>query len=308
MSDLGCGGCDEITLPIGEPGVDGKNAFTITTSSFTQPAVGSTVPINVSNLGQYTNSWASVGQIIYITDASGNGGWYSVVSKSGETSITINNLYATNTAAGLTISSGASVSPSGPPGINGTNGSPGVDGGTGSQGASGLNGVSILRTAQGTNTLLATYTDIATISPFAANELCTLNGDKAVLEATVYVASLDLAGGNIRVLLNGVSITPALIGVGITSEPTFKNSILVAGTLGGSGVLKVDIYRKSSVLASVTVSTSDVYGNNITYNSGDFTTDFASAITLLIQGKLGKVGANRQIGCNRLTVTSFKKQ
>ncbi len=24
-----CGGCDEITLPLGQDGVDGKNAFTI---------------------------------------------------------------------------------------------------------------------------------------------------------------------------------------------------------------------------------------------------------------------------------------
>ena len=284
MSNLGCGGCDEITLPLGQDGTDGKNAFTITTSSFTQPANGSPIPIDVSDLGQYTNAWASVGQNIYISDLSGFGGWYVVVSKAGFTSITIDNLeYPGSTPIGLPIGIGASVSPSGPPGANGTNGSDGNDGGTGSQGASGLNGVSILRTAQGTNNLTSTYTDIATIASFVGNGLCTLDGDKAVLEATVYVASLDNAAGNIRVLLNGVSITPALISVGVTSEPTFKNSILVGGTLGGSGVLKVDIYRKSSTIASVTVSTSDIYGNKITYNSGDFTTDFTSSIALLIQ-------------------------
>jgi hypothetical protein len=303
-----CGGCDEITLPLGQDGIDGKNAFTITTSSFIQPAVGSTVTINVSTLGQFTNQWASVGQIIFITDASGNGGYYSVVSTAGNDSITINNLYATNTAAGLPINSGASVSPSGPAGAAGAAGAAGVAGSQGSQGASGLNGVSILRTVQGTTSVtLSTYTDLVTIAPFVGDGLCTLDGDKSVLEATVYVSSLDATSGNIRVLLNGVSITPALISVGVLSEPTFKNSTLVVGQLGGSAVLKVDIYRKSSTLASVTVSTSDIYGNNVTYNSGNFTTDFTSAITLLIQGRIGKPGANRAIGCNRLTVTSFKQ-
>lgn len=310
MSNSGCGGCDEITLPLGQDGVDGKNAFTRTTSPFQQPPIGTSITIDVSNLGQFTNAWASVGQIIFITDSSGNGGYYSVVSKSGETSIEINNLgNVENTPQGLNIGTNASVSPSGPLGPIGPNGSNGSNGLNGSQGASGINGVSIIRTAQGTNTLLGTYTNIATIGAFAANELCRLDGDKSVLEATVYVASLDSSSGNIRVLLNGVSITPALISAGVTSEPTFKNSLIVAGgNMGGSGFIKVDIYRKSSTLAGVTVSTSDISGNTLTYNSGDFITDFASAITLQIQGKIGKPGPDRSIGCNTLTITSFKQQ
>jgi hypothetical protein len=305
-----CGGCDEITLPLGQDGVDGKNAFTRTTSAFIQPTANQNVTINVSNIGQFSNLWASVGQVIFISNLSGNGGYYSVVSTTGTESIEIKNLnYPGNTPENLPINFPANVSPAGLRGAAGGDGERGDDGDDGLQGAAGLNGVSIIRTAQGTNTLLGAFTNIATIATFAANDLCRQDGDKSVLESTVYVASSDATAGNIRVLLNGVSITPALISVGVTSEPTFKNSLIVGGSnMGGSGFIKVDIYRKSSTLAGVTVCTSDISGTTLTYNSGDYTTDFASAITLQIQGRVGKPAFDRLIGCNTLTITSFKQQ
>ena len=307
MSNLGCGGCDEITLPLGQDGNDGKNAFTITTSIFSQPAVGSPIPINVSNIGQFTNQWASPGQIIYIKDSSGNGGWYSVVSITGETSITINNLdYPGSTQVGLPINSSASVSPSGPRGAAGTAGGAGTAGQPGSQGLPGINGTTLLRSVLGVTNTTATYANVATITAFAANELCPQNGNKSTLEATVYMYSSDSASGNIRLLLNGVSITQALVDVGVLSEPTFSNYIGSGDDLGGSGVIKVDIYRRSSTVASVTVFKSDIDGKTLSYNSGNFTTDFASAITLQIQARIGKPGVARIIGCNTLTVTSFK--
>lgn len=125
-------GCDEILLPQGSDGVDGKNAFTVTTDSFPQPAVGSPAAITVSDTLQNTNQWAIPGQVIRITDASGNGGWYQVVSITGTTQISATNLgYAGSTTTGLTILSGASVSPAG---LQGPQGDPGGTGATGDVG------------------------------------------------------------------------------------------------------------------------------------------------------------------------------
>jgi hypothetical protein len=302
-----CGGCDEITLPIGEDGQDGKNAFTITTSSFIQPAVGLTETINVSNLGQFTNAWAAAGQIIYITDASGNGGWYSVVSTAGSTSITITNLYATNTPAGLTINSGASVSPSGPPGINGTNGTNGSNGNTGSQGPNGIDGTTLLKSATGVTTSATTFTNIATPLTFLVNQLCAINGDKAVLEATISNTSLLKPGiaGEVKVILD---TDPSTSPQNISRVPV--TLLEVSSVAQSSGTLRVEIYRKTQVQALVTVTYIDSRRNSISYISGaTFATDFGAALSLTIQGRLiSAAGVNAEsISCPTLTVSSFKQ-
>jgi hypothetical protein len=126
-------GCDEILLPQGSNGVDGKNAFTVTTVQFTQPAANNSVTITVSDTVQNTNQWAIPGQIIRITDASSNGGWYRVTSITGTTQITIVNLdYQPGSSSSPTnILVGAKVSPAGlqgPAGGNGDQGGQGVAG------------------------------------------------------------------------------------------------------------------------------------------------------------------------------------
>ena len=139
-----CGGCEEITLPIGEPGVDGKNAFTTTTAGFNQPAVGSSIPVSVSNLGQLTNQWAVPGQIVFLADVNGFGGYYEVVSITGETTIDLLNLgYASNSAETTPIAFPANVSPAG------VAGTPGAPGGTGPAGPAGAS----------SNLLLSSYDD-----------------------------------------------------------------------------------------------------------------------------------------------------
>jgi hypothetical protein len=126
-------GCDEILLPQGSNGVNGRNAFTQTTAAFVQPAVFGTVQINVSDADQFTNQWAIPGQVVRITDGAGNGGWYSVISISGTTLITIQNLgYSIGTSAPSTnILSGATVSPAGLQGPQGNPGGPGAQGAAG---------------------------------------------------------------------------------------------------------------------------------------------------------------------------------
>jgi hypothetical protein len=126
-------GCDEILLPQGSDGVNGKNAYTVTTASFVQPAVGVAVTITVSDTLQSTNQWAIVGQIIRVTDSAGRGGWYQVTAITGTTQITATNLdYTGSTTAGLTIATGAGVSPAGIKGVDGAAGGQGLQGPVGS--------------------------------------------------------------------------------------------------------------------------------------------------------------------------------
>ena len=123
-------GCDEILLPQGSNGVDGKNAFTVTTAQFVQPGVGNSITINVSDSLQNTNQWAIIGQIIKITDSAANGGWYQVTNITGTNQITAIQLDYPGTF-GSTILVGAGVSPAGLRGPAGTPGTPGSRGDTG---------------------------------------------------------------------------------------------------------------------------------------------------------------------------------
>ena len=106
-------------------GINGYNAFTVTTASYVQPAVNTNVTISVSNNSQYTGVWAVAGQTIYID----NGGYYIVdsVVSSTATSIVVKyeSDYATFnqalTAAGNTVATNKKVSPAGKKGADGTN-------------------------------------------------------------------------------------------------------------------------------------------------------------------------------------------
>src|SRR3990167_3028196 len=122
---MGCGCEDSSNLP---NGIDGFNAFTITTASYIQPAVNTNVTISVSNSGQYTGKWAAPNQTIFIE----SGGYYIVVS-STNTSITMKyeSDYASYnqslTAAAGTVATNKKVSPAGK---RGTDGSAGTNGTT----------------------------------------------------------------------------------------------------------------------------------------------------------------------------------
>jgi len=122
----GCGGCQPI-IPSSPAGAAGKNAYTLTTASFTMPAVDANVTITVSTTGQYGNGWAKALQVIAITGA----GYFQVVSTTGLNQITITNLgYAGNATPAATIASGATVAPSGEKGEQGGAGAAGANGTT----------------------------------------------------------------------------------------------------------------------------------------------------------------------------------
>lgn len=103
-------------------GINGYNAFTVTTASYVQPAVSTNVTIYVSNNSQYTGVWAVAGQTIYID----NGGYYVVVSSTAtQIVVKYESDYATFnqalTAAASTVATNKKVSPAGKKGVDGIN-------------------------------------------------------------------------------------------------------------------------------------------------------------------------------------------
>lgn len=100
----------------GEDGLDGVNAFTLTTSDFTMPAMGGSVSVAVGD-----TSWMAVGQILYVQNA----GDMQVAAVTTANLVSLTNLetaggaYSANAAPGTNITSGSKVSPSGRQGQSG---------------------------------------------------------------------------------------------------------------------------------------------------------------------------------------------
>jgi hypothetical protein len=103
----------------GEDGLPGQSAFTTTAADYTQPEVGNNVTVSVAN-----TSWMAIAQTIFIS----GGGTYTVASIPSNTSVSLTNLYATNTPVNSTIPSLRMVVSSG---IKGEDGEPGMDGNPG---------------------------------------------------------------------------------------------------------------------------------------------------------------------------------
>lgn len=88
----------------GGDGVDGQNAYTLTTASFVVPAVGDTVTIAV-----LSSLWMAIGQVLVV-----NGTYFQVVSKGTATTVLLTNLgYTGSVAPGGTIAAGSTLSPAG---------------------------------------------------------------------------------------------------------------------------------------------------------------------------------------------------
>lgn len=120
-----CDLCSGLDSPVGPAGKNGRHAYTVTTNSFTQPAVGSDVTVNVSSAMQYSALGLSVGASIHIT----GGGYYTLMAIVNANQITVRNTaVATNLAPAGTVAAGATVTMAGAPGSGtaGTNGTNGV--------------------------------------------------------------------------------------------------------------------------------------------------------------------------------------
>lgn len=88
----------------GLDGSDGQNAWTLTTSLFTVPAVGDTVTIPV-----LSSLWMAIGQVLVV-----NGTYFKVISKASATTFLGQNLgYSGSVAPAGTIAAGSTISPAG---------------------------------------------------------------------------------------------------------------------------------------------------------------------------------------------------
>lgn len=97
----------------GAAGTNGINAFTVTTLDFTLP--GSAGPV-AGAISVGVSSWASIGQVLIITNAFDDTQWahFRVLTIPGSTSFTLDWLdYPGDVAAGTTFTVGSTVSPSG---------------------------------------------------------------------------------------------------------------------------------------------------------------------------------------------------
>lgn len=269
-------GCDEILLPQGSDGVNGKNAYTVTTASFVQPAALSNVTITVSDSLQNTNQWAIVGQIIRVTDASGNGGWYQVVSITGTTQILVTNLdYTGSSTAGLTIATGAGVSPAG---LQGPAGNPGTQGGIGDTGPA--NTLSI-----GTVTPLPPGSNpTATIGGSAPNQTLSLGIPKGESGATLHHSYFANTTFPVPQNTIGGTLFPSQVFAADTLCPTNGSAARIKGSclFNGTGIkdsarflseLSFFIGDQASPAAQITPSPTSPGKNPVNFQineSGDY--------------------------------------
>jgi len=94
----------------GANGTDGIDAYTLTSDSFVQPAIGATVVVEVVN-----SDWVAAGQNVYIE----NGGHY-LVDAVGTGEITVENLGGDNVAPTTNVAASNVVTPAGPEGPAGS--------------------------------------------------------------------------------------------------------------------------------------------------------------------------------------------
>ncbi len=168
------------------PGTAGKNAYTLTTADFVQPAVGNNVLVSVAN-----SAWMAVQQVVFVED----GGYCLVNAVPSTTSVELKNLgYLGNANPGDTIPSGSLVTAGGfqgPIGPEGPAGAGGIVFGGREEMLSifylGLGGRTAANPEDVPGALFDTATTLSKIT-FGINEP---NGDAVPITATAYVSTND---------------------------------------------------------------------------------------------------------------------
>ena len=248
----GCGGCDGSTLPSGPAGADGRNAFTVTTANFTQPAVGSTVNVSVLSSGQSSIAWAGIGQVVFIVDSAGKGGYYEVGLINSSVSVTVKLLSnRSGTSTSDTIASGAKFSPSGVAGASGSSGSAGANG------ANGQDGVAIID-ADVTNitTTQTAFTSANKTISIPANTWQTVDDTVELEVAAVFEQKVDAGGLRVRVAGNNVEMYPTI------------GDIYIAPTASGVNFINLKLRLVMSASGTLTPITNFNTANIATYSNG----------------------------------------
>lgn len=289
-----CENCGNVTLPNGSNGLNGFNAFTVTTSSFILPAVSASVNIAVSASGQYTGIWASLGQVIYITDGT-DSEYFEVTTAGTQTTIGVKNLGYVGTTVGNTFGSGSKVSPAGLQGA----------------GTDGTNGTSLLGVSHAAATLnglvYATFST-GTINVPAARMNAT--DDSLEIAAKFYFSTTSASRvGNIKVLINGVSITPMAGGgeIGLSKAfPYVGIKIFVTYTGASTANIRVEAYTSDYGFGSYSSEQVLSTGVNATYeNIAIGGLSWSSSPNIIIQGIV--TDTNDVIKLGFMDVISIKK-
>lgn len=206
----GCSDCGGLECGEGAAGLDGLNAFTVTTAAFDQPTLINTpVTVSVSALGQATGIWAQVGQTIFIE----GGGYYEVTAATAttitveipdSTTLTYNHVIV---GGGSPVAFPAGVSPAGIKGQQGTSGATVV----------GADGTTQLVTIYSATAVTATsFTPLHTqqnLPSSGANPLFVTAGDVLRVHFTAFCSLQSAAPSNanywryeLEFVLDGVSL------------------------------------------------------------------------------------------------------
>lgn len=206
----GCSDCGGLECGEGAAGLNGFNAFTVTTGDFVQPDESDpAITIPVSALGQATGIWAVVGQRIFIEGA----GYFQVTASTPTTISVIVPNAVTETfnhaiaASGATVTFPKEVSPGG---IEGATGVPGSS-------TTGQDGTTQLVTLYGATAAVTTsfaplHTAQTLPSSVSAPIWPTMGSILRVHLATVMTTvsgngSTDHWKGEVEIVIDGVSVT-----------------------------------------------------------------------------------------------------
>ncbi len=278
--------CGNITLPNGSNGLNGYNAFTLSTATFTMPTVGSSTTMSVSASGQYTGIWASLGQVIYVTDGT-NTGYFEVTTAGTQTTIGLKNLGYTSTVATTVFAIGSKVIPSGIQGA-GTNGS---------------DGTTLLAVGHAAQTLAGlAYADFGGSAQAAitAAQMDT-NGDSIEIRAKFFFNAVSAnPTGTFRILVGGVTVTmfSTLEPVVFKPHPYAEIKVVVTRASPTTANVRCDLTTSSFGFGSY--ATELVLSGNqsiITYEilaTGAIT--WASGNSIEIQGLVGDVSDTIKLG------------
>jgi hypothetical protein len=305
----GCsGGCGSLECGEGAAGLNGLNAFTVTTANFNQPSVINTpVTIAVSALGQATGVWAQPGQAIFI-----EGGGYYEVTAATATTITVeipdSNTLTYNQA--ITPSGNAVTFPAGvsPAGIRGPQGATG-NSTTGQDGTTQLVSLWGATAASGTS-FSALHSVVNLPSSGAALLWPTIVSVLRIHLASVMskVSGNDLTNhwrGEVQIVLDGVSLTVPVSSPYLSSR-SYNLMNGMAATIDVSAIslspleLVADVrsYQTGEAtydgtngyaIANASSSVRAIFGNAFAsgYTSG---VDQSSNVTLQVNGRRIAVG------------------
>lgn len=178
-------------------------------------------------------------------------------------------------------------------------------GAQGNPGDNGTNASVLLFSTEGINRTTSGWGTLLGYGPsLPANTLANV-GDRVIFDAGVshyyqYTGSgATTTYAGIRLLLNGSSVT-------LSVAPLANENSLPAGSNQiGSARFVVCLRKAATTRCQVGVTFIDTYGNSVGYNPVDVTINFASAITVGLEGNMPSVNAASYVSCEDFSATLY---